>query len=554
MKRIIKLFLTAAVLYAGFTFSLPVMGYTVPETVRVGLEYKYKNVSSVPVSNQNIIIGSEQNGRFEEETELSGKSFTFNVPQSTIIDANEFYPSYDKALNACEDLEDMWGYISAPAFVDEGLWGVYIYDTGSDSSSYAADTVSGKVAGGTDIIVLKDSSEPVMFFDGINPQIESGDSNVVTLSDRSYRGRIEFGRYTGGNITAVNVVGLEEYLYGVVPSEMPSSWNIEAIKAQAVAARSYALTRRDMKVHEADGYELCDGTNCQVYIGYTNESESARNAVDSTEGVLAYYNGQPINAVFFSSSGGSTDNSENVWANEVAYLRAVPEINESAPTWTRTFTQEELGSLLSAKGKNVGTVESITVSTGQYGRVQELKINGSLGSAVLEKEETRTFCSASSQGSLVSRMYAINTDEIYTQNENDAVNQENNSNENSENTGSIFVTDANGTTQVDSENLYAVNYSGEGTSVSGTIYAVTANGEETINTQNSAKSSTAVSTSSNKIYEGGTVYPVDGKFVFYGRGNGHGVGMSQYGAKGMAEAGYNYKEILEYYYTGITVE
>ena len=238
----------------------------------------------------------------------------------------------------------------------------------------------------------------------------------------------------------------------------------------------------------------------------------------------------------------------------MAYLRAVPEINESAPTWTRTFTQEELGSLLSAKGKNVGTVESITVSTGQYGRVQELKINGSLGSAVLEKEETRTFCSASSQGSLVSRMYAINTDEIYTPNENDTVNQENNSNENSENTGSIFVTDANGTTQVDSENLYAVNYSGEGTSVSGTIYAVTANGEETINTQNSAKSSTAVSTSSNKIYEGGTVYPVDGKFVFYGRGNGHGVGMSQYGAKGMAEAGYNYKEILEYYYTGITVE
>ena len=554
MKKIINIFLTVAVLSVDLAFSLPAMGYTVPDTVRVGLEYRYKNVSSAPVSNKNIIIGSEQNGRFEEETQLSGVSFTFNVPQSTIIDANEFYPSYNKALSACDDLEDMWGYLSAPALVDEGLWGVYIYDTGNDSSSYAADTVSGKIAGGTDIIVLKDSSEPVMFFDGINPQIKSGDSDVVTLSDRSYRGRIEFGRYTGGNITAVNVVGLEEYLYGVVPSEMPSSWESEAIKAQAVAARSYALTRRDMKVHEADGYELCDGTNCQVYIGYTNESESARNAVDSTEGVLAYYNGQSINAVFFSSSGGSTDNSENVWANEVAYLRAVPEINESAPSWTRTFTQEELGSLLSAKGKNVGTVESITISTGQYGRVQELKVNGSLGSAVLEKEETRTFCSASSQGSLVSRMYAINSEGFYIPSEDYAVQQEQTSNNDSNDTGSIFVTSANGTSQTDVDNLYAVNYSGEGEAVSGTMYAVTANGKETISAQNSAKTNTTVSTSSNKIYEGGTVYPVDGKFVFYGKGNGHGVGMSQYGAKGMAEAGYNYIDILKHYYTGITVE
>ncbi len=554
MKRIIRILVSAAALCACLVIPMPAMGYTVPDTVRVGLEYKYKNAASVPVSNKNIIIGSEQNGSFEEETELSGTSFTFNVPQSTIIDANEYYPSYDKALYACKDLNDMWGYISVPAFVDEGLWGVYIYDTGSDSISYAADTVSGKVADGTEIIVLKDLSEPVMFFDGINPQIESGDSNVVTLSDRSYRGRIEFGRYTGGNITAVNVVGLEEYLYGAVPSEMPSSWDIEAIKAQVVAARSYALTRRDMKVHESDGYELCDGTNCQAYIGYTNESESVKNAVDSTEGILAYYNGQPINAVFFSSSGGSTDNSENVWTDAVPYLRAVPEINESAPSWTRTFTQEELGSLLSAKGKNVGTVESITVYTGQYGRVQKLEVNGSSGSAVLEKEETRTFCSASSQGSLVSRMYAVNSDEIYAPNESSTDFQEEYTNEDFNSTGSIFVADTNSTIQVDTENLYAVNYSGEGEAVSGTIHAVTSDGEETISTQNSVEKNTNVYSVSNKIYEGGTVYPVDGKFVFYGRGNGHGVGMSQYGAKGMAEAGYSYKEILEYYYTGITVE
>ncbi len=549
LRKIINGIITAAVFCAGMVFAFPAFGYDVPETVMVGLEYKYKNVSSVPISNSSIIIGSEQNGKFVEETEITGSSLSVNVPQCSIIDANEFYPSYSKALRACDDIEDLWDYKAVPAFVDEGLWNVYIYDTGSDSLSYAADTVSGSIAGGTDVIELRDSSEPVMFFDGVNPQIKPDDSNVITLSDRSYRGIIEFGRYTGGNITAVNVVGLEEYLYGVVPSEMPSSWNIEAIKAQAVAARSYALTRRDMKVHEADGYELCDGTNCQVYIGYTNESESARNAVDDTEGVLAYYNGQPINAVFFSSSGGSTDNSENVWSNEIAYLRAVPEINESAPTWTRTFTQEELGALLSSKGKNVGTVESITVSTGEYGRVQELKINGSSGSTVLTKEETRTFCSGSSQGSLVSRMYSINTNEIYVPDEDSEIKEETSSQ-----SGTIFVVSSNGTSQTNKDDLYAVNYSGESTAVSGDIYAVTSNGKESIDTKTSSSSRSTVSTAANKIYEGGTVYPVDGKFVFYGKGNGHGVGMSQYGAKGMAEAGYSYKEILKYYFTGITVE
>ena len=173
---------------------------------------------------------------------------------------------------------------------------------------------------------------------------------------------------------------------------------------------------------------------------------------------------------------------------------------------------------------------------------------------MLEKEETRTFCSASSQGSLISRMYAINSDEIYTPSENDAVQQEKPSNNNSNDVGSIFVSSANGTSQTDTDNLYAVNYSGESTAVSGTMYAVTANGKETISAENTVKTNTAVSASSNKIYEGGTVYPVDGKFVFYGKGNGHGVGMSQYGAKGMAEAGYNYIDILKHYYTGITVE
>ena len=557
MKINLTKILASAVLIGSAFICIPAYGYNVPDTIRVGLEYRYKEVMSVPVSNGSISIGCQNGEDFDSEAKLNGSAFVFSVPDETVIDTNEFYPSYDKALNGCEDLKDLWGYDCVPAYVEEGLWGVYIYNTNSDSTSFAADTVGGSVVTGNEMIVLKDSGKEVMFFNGIEPQIKAEDNDgIITLSDRSYRGRIEFGRYKGNKITAVNVVDLEHYLYGTVPSEMPSSWNKEAIKAQAVAARSYALTRRDMKVHAENGYELCDGTNCQVYIGYSNESASAREAVDETKGELAYYNGVPINAVFFSSSGGSTDDSENVWNNTIPYLKAVPEINETAPEWTREFTQSDLSSMLSAKGKGVGTVESITVLTGKYGRVQQLKIKGSSGEKTLSAEETRTFCSGSSKGSLLSRMYAINEklpDEKTVKVKASAYIDE-------ENTSSkqITVCTSDGNVNVSSENIYAMDNTGEHTKLSGNVYAVSPEGEQKV-TLEEAKDNTSTANnnstpSNNNFYSGGTVYPIDGKFIFYGRGNGHGVGMSQCGAKGMADAGYTYKEILKHYYTDITVE
>ena len=444
----------------------------------------------------------------------------------------------------------MWEYSAAPAYVDDGLWGIYVYDTGLDSTSYAVDTLSGKSVNSSNIMSLTDSAIPVLFFDGINPQIEALDNGgIVTLSDRSYRGRIEFGRYSGSRITAVNVVGLEEYLYGVVPSEMPSSWESEAIKAQAVAARSYALTRRDMNVHLQNGYELCDGVNCQVYIGYTNESQQARDAVDSTRGEIAYYNDMPINAVFFSSSGGSTDDSENVWSDAVPYLRAVPEITEDSPAWTRTFTQRELSDMVAAKGKNIGNIESIAVSTGKYGRIQELKLNGDAGSCTLSKEETRTFCSGSAQGSLLSRMYTINTEKPYEKGETDIDTE---TKYDTSGNGTIFAVSAAGIIESELKGAYTVDSSQNVSMAKGELYTVSSNGTEKLSTE--SKSVKPKSTVPSEIYSGGTVYPIDGKFVFYGRGNGHGVGMSQYGAQGMAKAGYSYREILEHYYTDITVK
>ncbi len=551
-----KPFFKIFVLCLVFSILAPfgVYAYDMPQTIRVGLEYKYKNVQSVPISDESIYVGLNYDGDFFDEAQVSGNGFSISVPTETIIDANEFYQSYEKAVEACEDINDLWGYDAVPAYIDEELWGIYVYDFGSDSASYAADTTSGNIVSSDKIMVLKNSQEVVMYFDGVNPQIHS-DSESTTLSDRSYRGVIEFGRYTGGGITAVNVVGVEEYLYGVVPNEMPSTWEVEALKAQAVAARSYTLTRKDMNVHTADGYDVCDGTNCQIYMGYSGESERGREAVDSTENIVACYNGEPINAVFFSSSGGSTDNSENVWSDAVPYMRAVKEINENSPTWTREFSQEELSTLLAAKGKNIGTIESITVSAiGEYGRIQELTFNGTSGSAVLSKEETRTFCSGSSEGSLLSRMYTINSNE-YQEVSAQAVNVEE--------TGTIFVSTPDDTIEANIGESSVMSGDGSIFSAESPYYAITSDGIEELetsenntegNTQNTGGNGSSQGNITNYTRPGETVYPINGKFIFYGAGNGHGVGMSQYGANGMAELGYTYDEILKHYYTGITIE
>ncbi len=532
-------------LFFSIIFTIPVFGYDIPDVLRVGLEYKYKNVTSVPVSNKSILIGCGSED-FYGEAEILGTSFEFCVPDFKLVDSNEFYPSYSDALKGCDDLSKTWGYKFAPAYISANFWGVYAYKFGNDDISHAANSLNGSIVDVSKVIELKDNSTPVMFFNGVNPQIKSKDSDVITLSDRSYRGIIEFGRYTV-NITAVNVISIDEYLYSALASEMPSDWESEAIKAQAVASRTYALTRRKMGIHTQNGYELCDNSNCQTYTGHSAETQQSRAAVDNTKGILIYYNDDIINSVFFSSSGGYTENSENVWSEATHYLRAVKEINENPLEWTRTFTQTELGNILSAKGKNIGTVNSIVVYKSDSGRVQELKFNGTSGKAVFSKEETRTFCS--SVGSLSSRMYAINT-YLPKINYNDYTNTENNNTSDNKNNSkedtnsSIDQNNQNSQNNTEIIEMPAVtpkNYYEE----LGTIF---------MHTQNEFDEGGKVSISSNEQYNESTIYPDNGKFAFYGRGNGHGVGMSQYGAQGMAKAGYDFKKILQYYYTGTVVK
>ena len=161
---------------------------------------------------------------------------------------------------------------------------------------------------------LFSSSAPVTF-------ASDDEKAPVRFNDRPYRGRIEVFANTRGALTVVNVLGLEDYVKGVVPNELSAGGfpQLEAHKAQAIAARTYALRNRGQ--FSSQGYDLLPTTRSQVYRGLTSENSLSSRAVDETRGLIATYDGEPINALYTSTCGGRTEDSENIFNDAVPYLK-----------------------------------------------------------------------------------------------------------------------------------------------------------------------------------------------------------------------------------------
>ena len=123
----------------------------------------------------------------------------------------------------------------------------------------------------------------------------------------TYRGALEFRPGTFGGVNVINALDVDDYVKGVVPLESPASWPLEALKAQAVAARTYALTTSK----GGTGWDHYTDTRSQVYGGAGAEQASTNEAVDATAGELVTYEGEPVVTYFFSTSGGRTENVEN---------------------------------------------------------------------------------------------------------------------------------------------------------------------------------------------------------------------------------------------------
>ena len=143
-------------------------------------------------------------------------------------------------------------------------------------------------------------------------------TSPVRFNDKPYRGKIEVFANTHGSVTVVNVIGLEDYVRGVVPNEL-SYPALEALKAQAIAARTYAVKNRGQFASE--GFDLLPTTRSQVYRGLTSETSLTSQAVEQTRGVVATFNGEPINALYTSTCGGRTEDAENIFNQAIPYLR-----------------------------------------------------------------------------------------------------------------------------------------------------------------------------------------------------------------------------------------
>ena len=271
--------------------------------------------------------------------------------------------------------------------------------------------------------------------------IDPSQNGNVWIGNAWYRGRVLLVPRNGG-LTAINYVDLEEYLYSVLGAEMDGGWPQEALKSQAVAARTYALYKRQ----RSNGiFDVGDDQTWQVYKGLITESAGTRSAVSATRGQVLIYNGQAILAAFHSSSGGHTENVEDVWNEPLPYLRGVPDFDQGTPVfeWTKTFSQADLSKRISG----VGNITAMTPQrTSAYGSILTMKVVGDKGVRVISGEDI-----AAALG-LRSTRFQVNR--------------------------------KSGTTS----------------------------------------------------------------FQVTGRGFGHGVGLSQWGAYNLARAGYNYQQILAHYY------
>lgn len=145
-------------------------------------------------------------------------------------------------------------------------------------------------------------------------------SSYICIKQKWYKGTIHIIN-NNGNMTVINDVGIEDYVRGVTPAEMPSSWNMEALKAQAIAVRSYAIA--NLGKHASQGFDLLDSTMDQVYNGVLAETSATNQAVEETKGLVLTYNNKIISTMYSASAGGQTKSALQAWGNDIPYLQSV---------------------------------------------------------------------------------------------------------------------------------------------------------------------------------------------------------------------------------------
>jgi stage II sporulation protein D len=196
-----------------------------------------------------------------------------------------------------------------------------------------------------------------------------------SLNGQAYRGNL-WVVAKAGQLMLINRVWLEEYLLGVVPSEVPAYFPDAVLEAQAILARTFALYRLNPK----GLYDLCATERCQVYRGRAVETIRHSSAVEATRSLIISYANQAITAVYHADSGGYTAASSEVWGSAVPYLVSRPDPYSQSPkgTWNKTLSPQAIAKALSAQGFAVGSVKSLEIAGNtESGRPLQLRVRGS---------------------------------------------------------------------------------------------------------------------------------------------------------------------------------
>lgn len=430
---------------------------------------------------------------------------------------------------------------------------------------------------GVDHYELSGEGAKLMVRDDGNSPIQ-----VVERSARSYRGDFEISK-VNGQLALVNELPLEQYLYSVVAGEVPSSWPQEALKAQAVAARSYALYNAGLNKFKVAG--LVDTTLSQVYNGTEKEVSSIVQAVDATAGeVLAAANGQIVEGIFASNSGGVTADSSEVWGNVNPIYSSVPsDGDESAQVSLKSWYHVLLSSGITGyvredntalNGTTSAGMQKLTVTTSNVlvrklpliqSDVEPLaKLNPGDQAIVLDKvPESSSYAwirGPYNSEELVKSLKGKTSTEAPSPILNLEVTQRGPS-------GRVTQVKANGQPL---DVKYPDSYRSALNGLPSTLFDIVQTGRYTVQgaggttATGTASSATTIQSASGKTAANGPLVVMSGdktarvvdtsnQFVFVGRGNGHGLGLSQWGAKGLADAGYDYRQILQHYYQNVTI-
>lgn len=561
MKRSLKkrfVQFAAAALSCALLVALPVgrtqaASVAVDPTIRVGLFY---GSTTLPGANLLNDVGSgyrlgyyDSNRVFQQLAQTSETAIsvvkTQNVYYGTVGNWSGYYDTITSNIAVgCYHLKlpDTYStYEQAAAAASQWSGGFVAWVDGSyqvrvgaytDSASAQAAqtalgltnaTITGTSSAG--VSVVKTGTSQILFqFDstsglclGIKPGLNDSVKTETIFRGNTYYGGFQYQRVGGGNLTVSNVISLEDYVQGVIVEEMSASWPLEALKAQAVCARTYAYRNYVAQKHSSQGFDLCNATHCQAYSDMDSVTAASSRAVTETRGEYLWYNGSLIDAVYSSHDGGATESAVNVWGSDVPYLIGKEDPYEASVSskvpnynWTVTYTAQELTDLLNSKGYvNSGIVDFRVTKTSPTGNAIEITFTDSSGKSWSKiRDDCRTFLGLRSIHYTVSS--SGGTSSGYPVN------------------GSGVLSSLTG--------AYAIDGSGSTAALTdGSVYAIGGDG-----TVSQVKPSASTGS-------GSTVFTITGS------GWGHNVGMSQWGAYAMAQQGYTYKDILSFYYTGIEV-